>query len=128
VGASGCIDPTTVRERRDDEREEAFPSSPSPSRPPPLTKEEKALIDADPLSLTPEKRRARAFVLRKKVLQNPDSPAARTLDEIRQRLQRGAGHEAPRSDGIRFTLPHVRPGSRAAEPAQTGGVQASAPP
>jgi len=55
----------------------------------PLTQEELDLIAADPATLTPELRRARAFALRKKIMQNPDSPAARNLEEIRLSVERG---------------------------------------
>jgi len=50
----------------------------------PLTQEEKDLIAADPKDLTPELRRKRAFALRKKIMQNPDSPTARTLEELKR--------------------------------------------
>jgi hypothetical protein len=50
----------------------------------PLTQEEKDLIAADPKDLTPELRRKRAYAIRKKIMQNPDSPAARSLEELRR--------------------------------------------
>jgi len=50
----------------------------------PLTQEEKDLIAADPKDLTPELRRKRAYAIRKKIMQNPDSPQARTLEDLRR--------------------------------------------
>jgi hypothetical protein len=48
-----------------------------------LSAEELELLDADPKTLTPEQNRKRAYALRKKVLQNPDSPQAQALEEAR---------------------------------------------
>ncbi|HLT40688.1 MAG TPA: hypothetical protein VK034_30640 [Enhygromyxa sp.] len=48
-----------------------------------LSAEELELIDADPRALSPEQNRKRAYALRKKVLQNPDSPQAQALEEAR---------------------------------------------
>lgn len=49
-----------------------------------LTQEELDLLEADPKTLSPEQNRKRAYALRKKVMQNPDSPAARALEDARQ--------------------------------------------
>lgn len=49
-----------------------------------LTPEEEQLMAADPKSLTPEQRRKRAYAFRKKTMQNPDSAAARTLEDARK--------------------------------------------
>lgn len=80
---------------------------------PPLTQEELDLIAADPATLTPEKRRDRAFALRRKIMQNPDSPAARQLEEIRQGVESGAiKPELPRkSEGLVLSAPDVPPKS-----------------
>ncbi|WP_143141183.1 hypothetical protein [Nannocystis exedens] len=56
---------------------------------PPLTPEEIALIESDPKTLTPEQRRARAHALRRKILQNPDSPQAQQLEKIRRDVEAG---------------------------------------
>lgn len=61
----------------------------APPREPPLTQAEIDLINSDPATLTPEKRRERAFALRRKIMQNPDSPAARQLEEIRRAVEAG---------------------------------------
>ena len=44
--------------------------------PPELSEEDLRLLAADPATLTPEERRKRAYALRRKIMQNPDSPAA----------------------------------------------------
>jgi hypothetical protein len=64
-------------------------NSPAPAKEPPLTQEEIDLIAADPAALTPEMRRKRAFALRRKILQNPDSPTARQLEALRLAYERG---------------------------------------
>jgi hypothetical protein len=61
----------------------------TPQPAPPLTQEEKDLIAADPATLTPEQRRARAYALRKKIMQDPSSPAARELRRVGEALERG---------------------------------------
>jgi hypothetical protein len=48
-----------------------------------LSAEELELLEADPKTLSPEQNRKRAYALRKKVLQNPDSPQAQALEEAR---------------------------------------------
>ena len=49
-----------------------------------LTAEELELLDADPKTLTPEQRRKRAYALRKRIMQNPDSPTSQALEDIRR--------------------------------------------
>ncbi|MGH1339923.1 MAG: hypothetical protein ACRBN8_00115 [Nannocystales bacterium] len=56
----------------------------SKPKPPPLSEEDKRLIALDPAELTPELRRKRAYALRRKAMQNPDSPLARTLDDLQK--------------------------------------------
>lgn len=92
----------------------AAPAAPStaaapntPPREPPLTQAEIDLINSDPATLTPEKRRERAFALRRKIMQNPDSPAARQLESIRRAVE--AGEMSP-------TLPSSTPQLSAAAP------------
>lgn len=58
----------------------------------PLTEEDLELIAADPKDLSPELRRKRAFALRKKIMQNPDSPAAKQLEELRRAVEAGEIH------------------------------------
>ncbi len=48
-----------------------------------LSAEELALIEADPKTLSAEQNRKRGYALRKKIMQNPDSEAAKTLEETR---------------------------------------------
>ena len=75
--------------------------------PAPLTAEEQRLIDADPKDLTQEERRKRAFALRKKIMQNPDSPAAQQLESIRKGVESGeiVPQLPPTHPPIRESLP-----------------------
>ncbi|MBZ5711623.1 hypothetical protein [Nannocystis pusilla] len=67
---------------------------------PPLTAEEIALIESDPNTLTPDQRRARAHALRRKILQNPDSPQAQELERLRRDVEAGLVRpELPSSSG-----------------------------
>lgn len=93
--------------------EAAAPASDPPvKREPPLTPEEIALIETDPATLTPEMRVQRAHALRRKILQNPDSPQAKQLEELRRLTETGV---------VVPTLP-------GASPAQSGdGLVLSAP-
>ena len=65
------------------------PTAPRPAREPPLTQEELDLIAADVAALSPDMRRKRAFALRRKILQNPDSPTARQLESLRLAAENG---------------------------------------
>lgn len=56
---------------------------------PELTDEDRRLIAADPKDLSPDDRRKRAQALRRKIMQNPDSPAARTLEDLRKAADEG---------------------------------------
>lgn len=62
---------------------------PEPPQPPALSEEDLALIAADPKTLSPEDRRKRAYAVRRKIMQNPDSPAARMLQDLHQAHQSG---------------------------------------
>lgn len=77
--------------RPDDGKVSLLPAinSPAPAKEPPLTQEELDLLAADPATLTPELRRKRAFALRRKILQNPDSPTARQLEALRLAYEKG---------------------------------------
>ncbi len=59
-----------------------------------LTPEEERLLAADIKTLAPEERRKRAFAQRKRILQNPDSPVAKTLEDLRRAAENG-GVEPP---------------------------------
>lgn len=101
---------------------------------PPLSEEDLRLIAADPKTLSPEDVRKRAFALRRKIMQNPDSAAARTLEDLRRAHEAGE-LQAPGGGPVRFeargkdgepptgTMPPagVRP-----EPGQGSGAQAEA--
>ena len=58
-------------------------------KPAPLSAEDERLIAADPKDLTPEMRRKRAYALRRKAMQNTDSPLARTLTDLEKAYQHG---------------------------------------
>jgi hypothetical protein len=58
-------------------------------KPPPLSEEDKRLIAADPKTLTPDERRKRAFALRRKIMQNPDSETAKMLEDLRRAAEAG---------------------------------------
>lgn len=62
----------------------------APRREPPLTPEEIELIESDPKTLTPELNRKRAHALRRKIMQTPDSPQAKQLEQIRRDVESGA--------------------------------------
>ncbi|NVB41382.1 hypothetical protein G6O69_38160 [Pseudenhygromyxa sp. WMMC2535] len=55
----------------------------------PLTAEEERLIAADPSTLSREENRARAYALRKRIMQDPNSPAAKELEEARAAVLAG---------------------------------------
>jgi len=68
---------------------------------PPLSEEDLRLIAADPKTLSPEDVRKRAFALRRKIMQNPDSPAARALEDLRRATEAGE-LQAPGAGAVRF--------------------------
>ena len=69
----------------------AIPKSDTASAPPTannqLTPAEEALIAADRKDLSPDERIARAAALRKKIMQNPESPQAKALEAAAQQLK-----------------------------------------
>lgn len=67
----------------------AEPAEPAKAEAPPLSEEDQRLIAADPQDLSPEDRRKRAYALRRKIMQNPDSPTARTLKDLEEAARRG---------------------------------------
>src|SRR5689334_14605990 len=69
--------PAPQADAKQAEPEKAEPEK--PADPNELSPEELALIEADPKDLTVEQRRKRAYALRKKIMQNPDSESAKTL-------------------------------------------------
>lgn len=61
----------------------------SKPKPPALSEEDQRLIAMDPAELTPELRRKRAYALRRKAMQDPDSPLARTLSDLQKASKNG---------------------------------------
>jgi len=86
----------------------AEPAEDAAAKPPPLSKEDLALIAADPKDLTPEMRRKRAYARRRQIMQNPDSPAARALDDLAEAHRKGE-LELKRRDGVWFSAPGTKP-------------------
>lgn len=76
---------------------------------PPLTEEELALIAADPKDLTPELRRKRAYARRKQIMQNPDSPTARALNDLAEAHQAGELDVQRKADGVWLSAPGTKP-------------------
>lgn len=68
---------------------------------PPLSEEDLRLIAADPKTLAPEDVRKRAFALRRKIMQNPDSPAARALEDLRRATEAG-DLQPPNAGSVQF--------------------------
>ena len=68
---------------------EAAPTEDAKPKPKPLSEEDKRLIALDPSDLSPEMRRKRAYALRRKAMQNPDSAVARTLADLQRAHQNG---------------------------------------
>ena len=66
-----------------------IPLAPAGPPPGPLTAEEEALIAANPDDLTPEERRARSQALRKKAMQDPNSPGAKAIRAAQAAIESG---------------------------------------
>lgn len=79
------------------------PKDPKPE-PKPLSQEDLDLIAADPATLTPDQRRKRAYALRRKIMQDPDSPAARMLEDLRKAHEAGELELPPPKGGTGPTL------------------------
>lgn len=75
----------------------------------PLSEEDKRLLAADPATLTPEERRKRSYALRRKIMQNPDSPAARMLDDLEDAVRDGDIDPKGNGKGHSLSLPGTKP-------------------
>lgn len=108
-----CVaDPPTTAEAEPAKQAEAEPAEPAePVDKNALTAEELALIDADPATLSVEQRRKRGYALRKKIMQNPDSEAAKTLEEAQRAVLAGeleipaAEEKKPADNGVVIPAP-----------------------
>lgn len=88
--SAACADPPTeANAAKQAEQAEPEPKPEKPADPNALTPEEQALIDSKVEDLTPEQRRKRAYALRKKIMQNPNSEAAKALEEARKAAEAG---------------------------------------
>jgi len=109
-GGGEAPTPQTVERRPPPRPERKSPDVPT------LSEEDKQLIAADPTTLTPEQRRKRAYALRRKIMQNPDSPAARTLEDLAKAAREGTiDPNADEGNGVVFH-------QRGAEPEPEGGA------
>jgi hypothetical protein len=73
-----------------------------------LTAEEIDLLARDPKTLGPDQNRKRAYALRKKIMQNPDSDAAKALEEARLSALSGQVEipgQPPKEKGIVIEAP-----------------------
>lgn len=95
-------DATPVAERAPAEPVTTSPAPSDPATPPPLSEEDLRLLAADPASLSPEDRRKRAYALRRKIMQNPDSPTARMLEDLRRAHEAGELDVGKPGGGVRF--------------------------
>lgn len=75
----------------------------------PLSEEDKRLLAADPATLTPEERRERSYALRRKIMQNPDSAAARMLHDLEDAVRDGHIDPKGKAKGHTFSLPGTKP-------------------
>lgn len=112
--AAACTTQTPAPEKVEPTAEapaEAAPAQAAPVTPAPLTEEELALIAADPKDLTPELRRKRAYARRKQIMQNPDSPTARALNDLAEAHQAGELDVQRKADGVWLSAPGTKPTS-----------------
>jgi hypothetical protein len=112
VGMACVADPPAPTQASPEKQAAAEPAA--PVDPKALTPEEQALLDADPKTLTPEQNRKRGYALRKKIMQNPDSEAAKALEEARKAVESGE-----------LVIPP--PGQPTEQPPADGGVVIPAP-
>jgi len=98
----------------------------------PLTADELKLIQTDPSELNMEQRKKRAYALQRKVLADPTSPAARTIQDLREAHRAGDVVITPPNAGVTFALPghspdHARPPA-GWRPDNTPTTEATPPP
>jgi hypothetical protein len=92
------------------------PPAADDAKAPALTEEDERLIAADPKTLTPEERRKRAYALRRKIMQNPDSPTAQMLEDLRRATENGELKPPGTPGGLQFetrTAPVAKPAGTA---------------
>lgn len=115
-----CVDAPAraeVESAKAETKTEQSAATPEPVEPKPqpgsteLSAEELELIESDPKTLSPEQNRKRAYALRKKIMQNPDSPQAQALEEARASAMGGeltpeqANPHAKKDPGLVIELP-----------------------
>ena len=129
VAACRCSDeaPAPVAEPAPPSPPAAATAEPgAPEQPPPLSEEDLRLLAADPATLSPEDRRKRAYALRRKIMQNPDSPTARMLEDLRRAHEAGELEVSKPGEGAHFEArnpgapPSGRPPAGSRPPAGAG--------
>lgn len=119
-GASCSKAPAPVKVDERVEAKDANPEPPPPQRPKiePLTEDEERLIAADPRDLSEDDRIKRAYALRKKVMQNPDSPTARMLTDLQNAHENGELEGVPggKKKGMTFSLRGTEPTKKSGPP------------
>lgn len=122
IGLVGCgstetapqqVAPASAEAKVEVEAAESGPAEaaePAAQKPPPLSEEDLALIAADPKDLTPEMRRKRAYARRRQIMQNPDSPTARALQDLAE-AHRSGELNIEKRDGVWLSLPGTTPES-----------------
>ena len=91
----------------------------------PLSAEDERLIAADPKTLTPEDRRKRAYAMRRKIMQNPDSETAKMLEDLRRAAENGE-LQPPGKDGTMQFSTRTAPGAPPAVSSPPAGTPTSA--
>ena len=81
---------------------------------PELTERDLALLAKDPSELTREERIQRAYARRRQIMQDPDSPAARMLQDVADAVRNGELDPGAKKSGqdLRFYLPGTKPEDR----------------
>jgi cytochrome P450 len=102
-----------------DQTLEEFPSQTSAAAlGQPFTEEDQKLIDTDPETLSPEMQRRRSIALRRKIMQNPDSPQAKAILEGAKAIERGEiqipehlikRQESTEPEGLHLSDPNAKP-------------------
>ena len=94
--------------KTDTNQDQAEPAEAKPAGKYELTPEEVDLLARDPKTLGPDENRKRAYALRKKIMQNPDSEAAKALEDARQAALAGQVEipgQPPKDNGVVIEAP-----------------------
>lgn len=115
VAVTGCPEPAAPAAAPAAAEAEAKVEAPEAEakdpRIPTLTQEDLDLLAKDPKDLTPEMRVKRAHARRRQIMQNPDSPAARVLQDLAEAHQAGELELEKGRDGVWLHTPGSKPAS-----------------